>query len=439
MRTLVQSSYRFGRRRDLWAALKRLADQRLCVNRQKAIRRRHTTTGTDLAQVAGRLQVGRFPTLQTHDVTHVTIESSKVVEADPDLKTPLRTSSSSRERSAVLGPYPFASMLQGSASFIAVHVGQIAVFHIPESLVDPVSEDELFADISLAWLLGMKIVIVATCWFPSTSLSLSECSVYEYNNTLRPVDAEAFDQARNNAGVLRIEIERRLNRHLRVQKGSGDGEGDGSTQNGHVVSGSFYTAHRIGHVPGDDFQCAGFVAEVNTEQIHRVLERDDIVLLTPVGFDSLGENVIVNGYHLAATVASSLGAYKLIYMATEGSVLFKAAEKLLIQEVPLSFAQALVSHHNLEILTSGFVRIFDLGSMRKMDPCSVELLFHLAWASWAMEGGVRRAHIVNPEDGALLEELFTNGRNVTNTCLFQDEEAVDMPETFVDGEFGSFP
>lgn len=53
-----------------------------------------------------------------------------------------------------------------------------------------------------------------------------------------------------------------------------------------------------------------------------------------------------------------------------------------------------------------------------------------AWASWALDHGVKRAHVVNPADGALLEELFTS-KNGVNTCLYHDDEIVEQEDEMV--------
>jgi hypothetical protein len=55
----------------------------------------------------------------------------------------------------------------------------------------------------------------------------------------------------------------------------------------------------------------------------------------------------------------------------------------------------------------------------------------LAWAVWALQqkNTVARAHIVNPSDGALLEELFTSSKNGLNTCVYHDDKGTEQEET----------
>jgi hypothetical protein len=47
-------------------------------------------------------------------------------------------------------------------------------------------------------------------------------------------------------------------------------------------------------------------------------------------------------------------------------------------------------------------------------------ILKMGWASRAIEHGVERANIINCEDGALLEELFT-ARQGYGTCISQDD------------------
>ncbi len=49
----------------------------------------------------------------------------------------------------------------------------------------------------------------------------------------------------------------------------------------------------------------------------------------------------------------------------------------------------------------------------------------------AIERGVERAHIIDSEDGALLEELFTARRGF-GTCISQDDYEAPHPEDWND-------
>jgi acetylglutamate kinase len=150
-----------------------------------------------------------------------------------------------------------------------------------------------------------------------------------------------------------------------------------------------------------------------------------------------GDLVSVNGYHLAASVASALNAYKLVFMANEGSILHKkgGGANDIIQELPLSFAEEIIDFHNIKVHPKGFANFDD--AQENLEPRGVELLLHLGWACLALENGVKRAHIVNPTDGALLEELFTS-KNGANTCLYHDDELGVSEDDIDEEEWNNF-
>jgi hypothetical protein len=102
----------------------------------------------------------------------------------------------------------------------------------------------------------------------------------------------------------------------------------------------------------------------------------------------------------------------------------------IVQEVPLSFAEKINSFHGVKVHRAGFAAFES--ARRKLEPRALELLLRLGWASLALQEGVARAHIVNPTEGALLEELFTS-KNGANTCLYHDEELEEDDDTFTDG------
>jgi len=329
--------------------------------------------------------------------------------------------------------YPSAVMMQGSAPYIAAHAGQTAVFHIPAEILqdeeDNAENDNLFSDIALSWLLGMKIVLVIGSKFDADTCDLDFVNnSHECHNALKVTDSESLRHLAEEAGYRRTEVERKLNRFLRLHGSVGAHiKGDASNSDeGNVVSGNFYTAREFGRINGEDFLHTGFTSDVHSEKIEQVLDRNDIVLLTTVGVSSWGEIINVNGYHLAASVAASLDAYKVIYMASQGSILKENGEH--VQDLTLSFAHEITKYHSVNVYDTGFATFENAKSSLSSE--AVEILLHLAWSAWALDRGVRRAHIVNPGDGAILEELFTS-KNGANTCLFNDNELVDSKDPIV--------
>lgn len=345
-------------------------------------------------------------------------------------KGPLMTIEQAKD---LAGSYPFAAMMQGSAMYIAAHAGKVSVFHIPAELVeDEETCDHLLSDMALCWLLGMKILIVVGSRYESDTCQVSTMDglesiqhPHECHNALRITDSQMLRDIEEEAGFCRTEIERKLNRFLRAHDGSSSSSNTPDLE-GNVVSGNFYKAKKFGVVRGEDFKFTGYTSAVNKGSIMKVLNNNDIVLLNSIGLSPDGELVNVNGYHLAATVASSLEASKLIYVANHDStVLRKKGEKSTIQELPLSFSKIITNFHQVKCHNTGFAT-FERARQNLL-PGAVELLLHLGWSNWALDRNVCRAHIVNPSDGALLEELFTR-KNGANTCLYRDEDGEDHPE-----------
>lgn len=336
--------------------------------------------------------------------------------------------------------YPFAAMLQVAGPYIANHAGKIAVVHIPGEIFDDNAAcDALLRDIALCWLLDMKIILVASARYAKTtttttattttttatsSVAAAAPSVPEYphegRNALHATSRSTLRSVEEEAGFLRTEMERKLNRCLRAHGGTAGHEADGmAPPEANVVSGNFYTAQRFGVVRGRDYQYTGFASETHTQNIRQTLDKGDVLLLSTVGLSPTGDLVNVNGYHLAATVAASLKASKVIYMSTRGSILQKKTDRTPIQELPLSFAQSIASYHGVMCSNMGFATFEK--AKQELDPAGLELLLHMAWSSWAVSRGAKRAHIVHPADGALLEELYT-AKNGDSTCIFHDDE-----------------
>ena len=325
--------------------------------------------------------------------------------------------------------YPFVNMLRGSGRYIADHLGETCVFHIPGEMLESEGFKTLMDDIALAWLLGLKIVIVAGCRYDVECCSLGFESGHECRNTLRVTDEKLLRYIEEEAGYVRFEVERQLNRSLRRHGGMSKVDPHSPLPSGNVVGGNFYTAKPFGLVRGTDYQNTGYPSHVHEEKIKEVLKRDDIVLLTTVGCSRLGSCVNVNGNHLAASVASSLGAHKLVYFSNQGTVLRKRGEEKTIQDIPLSMVKAFLDHHKVQVHRAGFASFKE--ASKKLDSSAVEMLLHLGWASWGLDQGVKRAHIVNPGDGALLEELYT-AKHGTNTCLYHDDEQDEFEDEFDD-------
>jgi hypothetical protein len=187
--------------------------------------------------------------------------------------------------SALPSYIPFVGMFRGSANYIANHRNTLAVYHIPGSILTENDNDtnnseafrNLMNDISLTWLLGMKVVLVVGCrhqierrllrdkqqhqsttpTYHSTTGAPHDWAGSLHDGALRVTDEETLRVVKEEAGYVRFEVERQLARSLRIQGGSG-GEKihseHGGNFDGNVVSGNFYSAQPFGVRDGVDYK-----------------------------------------------------------------------------------------------------------------------------------------------------------------------------------------
>lgn len=325
----------------------------------------------------------------------------------------------------------FVKMFRGSASYIANHRGTIAVYHIPGELLAWEGFPGLMDDIALTWLLGMKIVLVAGCRH-QIDLRLEEedgesdddeddrgYSGKVMMSSIRVTDEDTLRVVKEEAGFVRFEIERRLAKSLRLHGGLVKGS---ESLVGNVVSGNFYSAQPFGVIDGIDYCWTGFPRKVEVERIRQVHETNDIVLLTSLGVSPSGEIFNVNSEFLAATVAGAVSASKIVYFNVHGTSFQNKNTNKPVQNLRVSDAKNLLTHYNMKIHPKGFALVDLAGNSPQQQvlrtPGSMETLIKVGYSMVALEKGVKRAHILAPENGALVQELYT--RDGCGTLISRD-------------------
>ena len=310
--------------------------------------------------------------------------------------------------------YPYVDMIRGSAPYIANHRGELAVIHIPGELLAWDELKDFMNDIALCWLLGMKLVIVVGCRRQIDERLEKKFGLdrTERGHT-RITSKEHLRIIEEEAGFARFEIERFLHRSLRCSQLS-------SSTDGNVVSGNFFSATPFGVVDGVDYESSGRPRELNVGRVMDYLKDGEIVLMTSMGFSSNGEGVNVNSECLAAFVAASLCANKLVFCSNNGMVLRNRETKASVQNFRLRDARAILNHFELDVRKNYFLT-FNEESQKddRLPPGAIEMLVKLGWASRAIQDGVEWAHIIAPTNGALIEELFT-AKQGTGTCISDD-------------------
>ena len=159
------------------------------------------------------------------------------------------------------------------------------------------------------------------------------------------------------------------------------------------------------HVFVSLFRYTGFVRRVEVEKIRKLHNNRDICLLTTLGVSPSGEVFNVNSESLAATVAGSLGASKVVYFTEKEMELRHKTYDKKIQSLRLSDARQLLNHANIRCNKRGFVLMDEEEDKISVD--EREMLLKIGWSIQALEQGVKRAHIISPKFGSLLQELYT--------------------------------
>ncbi len=340
-------------------------------------------------------------------------------------------------------PLNFVSMFRGSANYIANHRNTIVVYHIPGDLISWDGFKPLMDDIALTWLLGVKPVIVIGCrkqiedrltemecdissnnfkatldssgfhlnCFEKDDDEADDDGIYRYES-VRVTDYETLRVVKEEAGFVRFEVERQLARALHMH-GTLDHD---ACRDGNVVSGNFYSAQPYGVIDGVDFMYTGYPRRFEVEKIHQILNANDVVLLTPLGASPSGEIFNVNAEHLAACAAGALKASKIIYFTKNGTAFRETTTNKLVQNFKLSDAKSLLQYNNVAMDNSkGFTLI---EHKMNLSEDVVEAFVKTGWSIAALEKGVKRAHIIAPINGALLQELYT--RDGSGTLISRD-------------------
>ena len=365
----------------------------------------------------------------------------------------------------------FVKMIRGSANYIAAHRGNTVVLHVPAKLIDIHAYDhrskttttttnesgpsnpkegarlfeKLLDDIALLWLLGLKIVIVIGCRglvderlsknINATTTAAaadddddgatrkSNPQTQDVDNLplvfhkgLRVTNEQDLRSIKEIAGYARFEAERRLARALKRSRGSDDKK---NTRGGNVVSGNFFSAQPIGVRDGIDYKYTGKLRRVEKDKIRQAHDNNDVVLLTSLGVSPSGEVFWVKSESLAAGVASSLGADKIIYLLEEPSHVREIDTKNTVMSFRLAEAKRLLANFGVQVDASTGEYIMVSPSSESYPIEVKHYLEKVGFSTNALVNGVKRAHLVCPSDGSLLEELYTRDDG-TGTMISRD-------------------
>lgn len=284
------------------------------------------------------------------------------------------------------GPAPvdgetFVAALRGAAPYVHMHHGRTVVVVVPGEICARPDTDRLLGDLALLFSLGVRLVLVHGAR-PQIEHELAVRGLAPaFHGDLRVTDPASMEAVKAAVGVLRMDLEARLSasRTVTVRE-------DAQPR---IVGGTWVTARPVGVRDGVDHGLTGVVRRVDIAQIRQALAQDQIVLLSPIGYSPTGEAFNLRNADIAESVATGLGADKLVFV---------------LESQPWSWRMA-VSAGDAGQLSVGAAEELAAQFARTMSP---EDRNCVRAGIAAVRGGVRRIHLIGTEGHSpLLRELYT--------------------------------
>jgi|TARA_B110000503_G_scaffold70185_1_gene109234 amino-acid N-acetyltransferase len=291
----------------------------------------------------------------------------------------------------------YVKFLRQTSPYIHAHRGKTFVIAISGDAVLQSNFHSMVHDIALLQSLGMRTVVVHGAR-PQINKRLALSGIEtSFEQHLRITGSEAMLCIKEAVGSTRLAIESQLSMGL-----------PNSPMHGariRVIGGNFVTAKPLGVRDGVDFQRTGEVRRIDSQAIKRQLDDNSIVLISPIGFSATGESFNLNYEDLAAQVAITLKAEKLILVSDSPGVMNKGS----------------------------LLRTLSLPQLAELLETSkdVQQISLLGAAAHACQLGVERVHLVSyQQDGALLSELLT--RDGSGTLISKDYGEIIRAATIED-------
>lgn len=274
-----------------------------------------------------------------------------------------------------------------SSSYINAHRKKVFVVLLTGEAVAHDNFSNIVHDITLLHSLGVKLVLVHGAR-PQINQALDQAGLeVRYHNALRITDADGLHAIKQVVGGMSIDIEAQFSMGLANSPMHG--------ADIKVSRGNFITARPLGIIDGVDFSLTGVVRKVNAAAIQQHLDKNNIVLLSNLGYSPTGEVFNLSAEEVATEVAIAMKAEKLILFVPQRGVM---------------------DEHNNLVSTLSPVAAASLHDALAADNDQAKngVRESLAAAIKASSKTVHRCHLINYADnGALIEELFTRDGNGT--------------------------
>ena len=267
-----------------------------------------------------------------------------------------------------------AEILTAALPYIKKYSGKIVVVKYGgNAMVNPQLKEQVMEDITLLWLIGVKVVLVhgGGPEISQTMKAIGKEAVFI--DGLRVTDKETID-------IVQMVLAGKVNKDLvnLIQMKGGHAIGLSGIDGGMLEA--VVKDERLGYV--------GQITKVRTQPITDLLEKNYIPIISTVASDRNGNAYNINGDTAAAYIAGALNAERLIMMTDIAGVLEnKDDPSTLIPHITVAQAKSL---YNTGVISGGMIPKVD---------CCIE----------AIEHGVKNVVIMDGRiPHSILMELLTD-------------------------------
>lgn len=276
-----------------------------------------------------------------------------------------------------------------ASPYIFKHRNKTAVIMIPGDFIEAPFLTNIVNDIAVITSLGIKVVVVHGAR-KQIEDELNQNSIEsEFHDDVRITPQAHLEEVLRAVGATRSLIE------AAFSSGMPSSAMHGSRLR--VRGGNFVSAKPRGIIGGVDYQFTGEIRSIDSEGITSLLNDNNIVLVSPLGYSLTGELFNLSFADVAVEIAKSIQADKLITYNDDGQI--KDADDH--------------AYHQMTLLQC---KKFLVETQRHNKS---NTYFSLQACHKACDGGVPRAHIISArEDGSILKELYT--RDGAGTMIYRD-------------------
>jgi amino-acid N-acetyltransferase len=264
-----------------------------------------------------------------------------------------------------------------SSPYIHAHRGATFVIAVGGEIFNEGTLPALVHDLALLNTLGIRLVLV-----PGARPQIDECLQARglapcYQEGVRITDEAAMACVKSAVGSVRMEFEALLSMGLANSPMAG--------LRVRVASGNLVTARPIGVRNGIDYLHTGEVRRIDSQALRQRLDDGAVVIASPVGYSPTGEAFNCSREDVALSIASALGAEKLLFLRDEDGL--PDADGGLVREMTTEQARGYLAREADEA-----------GNRARAVRIAID----------ACHRGVNRVHFLGRQrDGVLLMELFT--------------------------------